>query len=333
MENPQSNVDSANDPTAALKEMFVDRTMGPRIIAGQCPVRRAVFLKPHGVAKAEFIINPGIPEQYKMGIFAGERFDAWIRFSSDTLPGLADAKTTVGIGIKLFGVPGEKMIGNTERGNTADFLLQNMDVFFVDNGTEMAAFTKAGVIDHNYDEYLKDHPITQHILDEMAKVVHSCLTTPYWSALPYAFGERFVKYKLEPIPPPFSTPRSQNSNDYLQADLQARLNLGESQFKFLVQFRTDPDKMPLDKATVRWEEADSPPVHLATLIIRQQDITTQGQAEYGENLSFNPWRTLKEHQPIGTISDARKVVYQAGAELRHYKNGVPSVEPDVPRKI
>ena len=34
----------------------------------------------------------------------------------------------------------------------------------------------------------------------MEKAVESVLTTPYWSVLPYRFGgERFVKYKLEPL--------------------------------------------------------------------------------------------------------------------------------------
>ncbi|THF47908.1 hypothetical protein E6C50_15865 [Flavobacterium supellecticarium] len=326
-------MDCETNPTASLKKMFIDSTMGNRIMAGQCPVRRAVFLKPHGVAKADFIMVPGLPEQYKVGIFAHERFSAWVRFSSDTQPHAPDMKSTVGIGIKLFDVPGEKLLESSKHATTADFLLQNMNVFFVDNATEMCKFTKAGVVDHNYDLYLKDHPETQKILDEMAKTVDSCLTTPYWSGLPYAFGDRFVKYKLEPIGPPFGVPPSQNTSDYLQADLQARLNMGEAQFNFMVQFQTNPETMPLDKAMTPWSETESKPVHIATLVIQKQDITNQGQAEYGENLSFNPWRTLKVHEPQGSISAARKVVYEAGAELRRFKNGVPAIEPNTPRPL
>lgn len=326
-------IDCESNPAASLKKMFIDSTMGNRIMAGQCPVRRAVFLKPHGVAKADFIMVPGLPDQYKVGIFAHDRFSAWVRFSSDTLPYAPDMKSTVGIGIKLFDVPGKKLLESSQHATTADFLMQNMNVFFVDNATEMCKFTKAGVVDHNYDLYLKDHPKTQEILDAMQKVVSSCLTTPYWSGLPYAFDDRFVKYKLEPISPPFSVPPSQNTADYLQADLQARLNMGEAQFKFMVQFQTDPEKMPLDKAMTPWSETESVPVHIATLVIQKQDITNEGQPEYGENLSFNPWRTLKEHEPQGSISDARKTVYEAGAELRRFKNGVPAVEPNAPRPL
>lgn len=325
--------DCNTDPAGSLKQMFIDMTMGPRIAAGQNPVRRAVFLKPHGVAKADFIVLPGLPPAYKVGIFALDQFKAWVRFSSDTVPGSPDLKTTVGIGIKLFGVPGKKLLPGDEDALTADFLLQNMDVFFVDTARDMCEFTRAGVVDHDYDKYLNDHPITKKILDDMGKVVPSCLTTPYWSGLPYAFGKEYVKYKLEPADASFGAPPTQNSDNYLQADLQARLNMGEAQFRFMVQFRTDPEKMPLDKATVSWSEKDSPPIQLATLVIHQQDITVQGQDAYGENLSFNPWRTPEAHEPQGSISEARKVVYQAGANLRRNKNGIPVAEPQIPRQI
>ncbi len=323
--------DCATDPVGNLKKMFIDMTMGPRINAGQCPVHRAVFLKPHGVVKADFIMLPGLPEKYRVGIFAHEQFNAWLRFSSDTVPGNPDLKTTAGVGIKLFAVPGKKILEGDEDAGTADFLLQNMNVFFVDTAQDMCEFTRAGVVEHNYNAYLDTHPVTKKILGQMEKVVRSCLTTSYWSGLPYAFGSEYVKYKLEPIPPPYSAPPSQNNNDYLQADLQARLNMAEAQFKFMVQFQTDPEKMPLDKATVAWSETESEPVQLATIVIHKQDITIQGQDSYGENLSFNPWRTLKEHMPKGSINDARRVVYKAGADLRRFKNGVPVVEPITPR--
>ena len=328
---PASTPDCSGNPAESLKKMFVDQTMGPRIAAGQCPVRRAVFLKPHGVAKADFFVLPDLPAEYRLGIFAQQQFEAWVRLSSDTVPGAPDLKTTTGIAIKLFGVKGKKLLPGEEEGTTADFLLQNMNVFFVDTAKDMCEFTQAGVVDHDYDKYLNTHPVTKKILDEMEKVVPDCLSISYWSGLPYAFGKKKVKYKLEPIPPPFSTPPSQNNRDYLQSSLQAALNLGEAQFKFMVQFQTDPGKMPLDKATVEWSEKDSPPVQLATLVIRQQDISVQGQADYGENLSFNPWRTLEEHAPQGSLNEARKIVYQAGARLRHYMNGIPAAEPSSPR--
>ncbi|WP_430402851.1 hypothetical protein [Fluviicola sp.] len=62
-------------------------------------------------------------------------------------------------------------------------------------------------------------------------------------------------------------------------------------------------------------------------------IDKQGQPEYGENLSYNPWRTTTDHQPAGSINDARRVVYKASADLRRFKNGVSDTEPIRPRNL
>ncbi|MFC7772885.1 LodA/GoxA family CTQ-dependent oxidase [Flavobacterium sp. GCM10027622] len=309
-----------------LKEMFVDIVQQNRINLGQSPAMRPVFLKPHGVAHGYFEMVHDLPNEMKVGVFALNKLEAWVRFSSDTTPSSADLKTTCGVGIKLFDVKGEKLLGD---GDTQDFILQNYDVFFVDNAKEMADFTSAGVIDKDYDAYLAKHPKTKRILDEMAQVVGSTLTTNYWSVLPYAFGDnKYVKYKLEPVDQPEAVPF--NDPDYLAIDLENRLRQRAASFRFMVQFRTNPEKMPLDEATVRWEESESEPIHIATLHLPQQDICANGQPEYGENLSFNPWHCLREHQPQGSISDARKVVYQASAEKRHDANGIPTQEPQCP---
>ena len=90
--------------------------------------------------------------------------------------------------------------------------------------------------------------------------------------------------------------------------------------------------MPLDRATVRWEEALSTPVAVATLTLPQQDVSSQGQQEYGENLAFNPWHALPEHGPVGSLAEARKVVYEASAYTRHQANGIPIGEPMTPRR-
>jgi hypothetical protein len=320
---------NSDSPTDQLKEMFVDIVQQQRINLGQMPARRPVFLKPHGIAQGVFEMQPNLPKELQVGVFALGKLDAWVRFSSDTTPTSPDLKTTCGIALKLFGVQGEKLLGE---GDTQDFILQNHDVFFVDNAQEMAEFTTAGVVDKDYDAYLAKHPETKRILDEMAKPVASSLAIDYWSVLPYAFGpDRFVKYKLEPVEQPAGEPF--NDNNYLALDLQSRLRRGPARFKFLVQFRTDPKTMPLDKAMIRWSETESVPVHIATLHLPQQDICQKGQAEYGENLSFNPWRCLPVHEPQGSISAARKVVYQAAAEKRHRANGLPTQEPIDPRPL
>ena len=324
-------IDCAADPIQSLVEMFVGMVQSGRIARGQCPALRPVFLKAHGVAHGVFRVLPDLPDDLKVGLFAGVEYPAWVRFSSDTLPTLNDFKTTIGTGIKLFGVPGAKLFGEPQD-RTLDIILQNFDVFFVDTAGDMCAFTKAGVVDGDYGPYLASHPDTARLLDEMSKPVASTLATAYWSCLPFAFGtNRFVKYKLEPViaVPAITDPPADPT--YLAADLQSRLKSAEARFRFCVQFRTDPERMPLDKATVRWEESLSPPIHVADLILPQQDIEARGQAAYGENLSWNIWRVTEEHKPAGSIAEARRAVYAASAEQRRNVNGVPTGEPSSPK--
>ncbi len=317
---------NCDDPAQQLTEMFVGLVQTKRIMLGQTPAQRPVFLRLHGVVHGRFEIAPDLDKDLAVGVFAGKSHDAWVRFSSDT-PSGPDLKTTIGIGIKLFGVEGPKLIGN---GDTQDFILQNHDVFFVDDATAMCEFTRAGVVNGDYDPYLRAHPKTALILEQMKKVEVSVLTTTYWSVLPYGFGpRRMVKYILVPEQQADSVAPT-DQTIYLGPDLERRMLAGDARFRFMVQFHKRG--MPnAEQATEPWSEETSPPVHVATLILPQQDIQRRGQMSYGENLAYNPWHSLAAHEPKGSLSAARKVVYQASAEQRRNVNGVPVREPGCPR--
>jgi hypothetical protein len=321
--------DCARDPVEGVKILFVDQFQGSQIATGEVPATRPVFRRTHGVAHGTFVVRPDLPEELRVGVFAQKgEYPAWVRFSSDVQPGTSDYKGTVGIGIKLFGVEGPKVMEPDQDATTQDFILQNFDVFFVDNATDMCQ------VSQDFDAFVKTHPKTQEILDAMEKVVDSVLETPYWGVLPTHFGEdRFCKYKIEPEAVPAGSSGRPDYDDpfYLRADLHTRMGNGEARLRFMVQLRTDPDRMPLDEATVRWSEEESPPVHVATLVLPQQDLDTRGQAGYGENLAINTWHTLPEHQPVGSLAEARKVTYRASARVRRDVNGVPLGEPVEPR--
>lgn len=320
--------DQASQAPERLTEMFVGIAQEGRIKRGQIPAERAVFRKLHGVASAKLVMEKNIPAKLKVGIFKHESLQAWVRFSSDTTPTSPDLYSTLGIGIKLFGVPGHKALGDD--GDTADFIMQNFPVFFVDNAQEMVEFTYAGVVAQEYPGYLKKHPKTAKILDQMEKVEGSVLTTTYWAILPFHAGEKnYVKYRLEPVTPPENVPNAEN--DYLAVDMCNRLAKGEYQFRFMVQLRTNPKTMPLDEATVEWPESESPFIHVATLVLPRQDVSVRGQSDYGQGLAFNIWRVPPEQAPVGSIAEARKVVYAAGADARHVANGQGLQDPSEPR--
>jgi len=322
------------DPTEGLKRLFVDYFQARGLAAGRDPATRPVFLRLHGVAHGTFVVRPDLPRELRIGVFGQKtEYPAWVRFSSDLQPGLPDLKGTIGVGIKLFGVEGKKLLSPDEDAPTQDFVFQNHDVFFVDDAKEMCDFTCLS-LNGRGEEFLEAHPATQQILDDMEKVVPTVLGSPFWSVLPFRFGKSYhVKYKLEPeeVPPGSGEAPDYDDPSYLRADLHERLKHGEARFRFMVQFQTNDEEMPLDRATVRWSEEASPPVHVATLVLPRQDLGTRGQSAYGENLAFNTWHVLAEHEPVGSLAQARKVVYRASAEVRRNVNGVPLAEPVEPR--
>lgn len=317
--------DCTDNAVGSLKELFVDLVMGGRLSHGQAPALRPVFLKTHGAALGLFTVRKDLPEDLRVGVFAHGQFPVAVRFSSDTLPNKPDLQTTLGIAMKLVGVPGRKLL--IPDALTCDFILQNHPVFFLDTAKDMCEFTRAGVVDGDYAPYLAAHPITAKILQDMQKTEASLLSATYWGLLPHRFGEgRYVKYKLEPALNDPSAGGTAKGNNYLYADLKTRLLSGPAVFEFSVQIRAD-ETMPLDKATVAWEESAHKPVPVATLTLPAQNIDAPGLAALAEALAFNIWQTLPQHEPVGSIAEARRVVYSASALLRRETNHVSTEEP------
>jgi len=75
--------------------------------------------------------------------------------------------------------------------------------------------------------------------------------------------------------------------------------------------------MPVEDASVEWDETHSVPVTVATLVIPAQRVDPSGElAARCEPMSFNPWHSLVEHRPLGGMNRLRKVVYLASVQKR-----------------
>ena len=76
---------------------------------------------------------------------------------------------------------------------------------------------------------------------------------------------------------------------------------------------------PIEDTAVEWKEKHSPVEPVATLTIRQTDITStdaQARAAAIEQLAFNPWNTTEDFRPLGNLNRARKAAYDASAAHR-----------------
>jgi hypothetical protein len=96
----------------------------------------------------------------------------------------------------------------------------------------------------------------------------------------------------------------------------------------MVQVQTDPHRMPIEDATVKWPERLSPYLPVAHLRILRQRFDSDAQLAFADVLRYNPWHSLAEHRPLGNSNRARLRMYAELADLRQSMNAVSHVEPD-----
>ena len=155
------------------------------------------------------------------------------------------------------------------------------------------------------------------------------LEVQFWSTTPYQFGSRAVKYSAKPHQDALTKIPKNASENYLREVMKRHLAGQDSYFDFMVQFQTDPREMPIEDASVRWDEKASPFRKVATIKIPSQVFDSEEQMKFAENLSFTPWHSLPEHTPLGSINRARRVVYEIISTYRHERNNEPRREPTV----
>ncbi len=263
----------------------------------------------------------------RMGLFATPgAHEAWVRFSNGMGRIRADGKGDVrGLAVKVLGVPGRKLIPGLEDATTQDFSLIHSSSLAVRDADEFIFLVDAG-----------RHPLTflpramgrcglgrlLAILLDLPRALPSNISSlaalSFYSAVPIQYGPYAVHYALRPIDPQ-APPAGKRSAGYLAAALADALAARPLEWAFLIQFYVDPEKTPIEDASVEWREADSPFVEVARLTLPRQDVRSpegQRDAALVEQMSFDPWHALLEHRPLGSLMRARAPAYRASGEQR-----------------
>lgn len=288
--------------------------------------------KMHGCVAATFEVEPDLEPDLAVGLFAKpRRYAAWVRFSNQDGKVSHDNKADIrGVAIKLMDIDGPKLLEGEESGRTHDFVLISHDAFVTKDVAEFDALIAALIRGRMpLARFLLRHPRVAWNLWRSLERHTDLLAIRYFSAVPYLLGDRAVKYSLRaPEPPPPTDPLS--SPDALRVALCRRLAAGrpEVRLDFMVQAAPRGTPAEVENPSLAWREKDSPFRKVATLEIPAQAFDTPPRRRFGENLSFNPWRCLPEHRPLGGINRARRQIYRALAAFRRDRNAVPRVEPD-----
>ena len=115
---------------------------------------------------------------------------------------------------------------------------------------------------------------------------------------------------------------------YLTDVMVQHLSAGTACFEFMVQPQVDAVAMPVEDPAIDWDEARSPFVPVAKIQIPIQTFNSDAQGQFCDALSFDPWHSLPDHQPIGGVNRVRRYVYQRITTYRHGQNGAAMKEPD-----
>lgn len=298
---------------------------------------RDVHVKGHAAVRAEFIVEPGLPEEFRVGVFKEPRtYPAWIRFSNSSQDPSVDIKGDIrGFALKLMGVEGEKLIETQKDATTQDFIFLSTNLFLTKDAKDFYKLVECGALNKkkSLSDYLGilwyflTHPRVGIKLLAALRKFPSLLEIEWFSATPYLFGSRAVKYALKPWLKTKSELPQNPSPNYLRERLTEHLAREGTGFDFMVQFQLDPYREPIENSLVEWKEENTPFHKVASIKIPRQKIDSPEQLAFAENLAFNPWHCLPEHRPLGSANRVRKAVYIAISEFRHGRNGVPNTEP------
>lgn len=325
-ERPLPDEQSHTEAIIELMTAFLHRTYPPG------KAQRAGNTKTYGVVRGEFRVLGQLPHNLRHGVFARPRtFPAWVRFAGPgpLAPADLDDNGVLSFAIKLMGVPGPKLIDD-ER-HTQDFLGISTPTFTTpDVRANVQLQRHVGARTPLF--YFLD-PRDSHLLDLVMQALYSRthsspLEVAYHSCVPYLLGEgQAMQYSLRPQSARRTRIALFASDDYLREAMTATLAEREVCFDFVVQRQTDPQRMPIENASVRWPEKLSRPVAVAELRLPVQRFDSPEQRAFADNLSFNPWHALAQHRPLGNQNRARKAIYLELSRVRRQMNAVPHVEP------
>jgi hypothetical protein len=316
---------------------------------------RGAHAKTLGVVKAEVEMLGNTEPAYAQGIYAQPGcHDALIRYSmaSNHLGPDAHLGPVLGFAIKIFDIPGSKLVDDEQASTTFDLVLKNNPTFIANTakhylfiqeiGNDSLTYLSRGK--EGFHELLTDLltgkgtlPKEEWAWEEMFAFVKAATQTPvrnplistYWTMAAVRHGDFVAKVRVAPTSVDSSAlvhpDLDINSGpDVFGPALADELRARAFDFDLQVQLCTDLEAMPVNDSTVEWPEHLSPFVTVGRVRLPQQDIAAN--FEKGDALAFNQWRVTDEHRPLGEIMQVRRI-YSTSAKVRRTLNHQRQTEP------
>jgi hypothetical protein len=185
-------------------------------------------------------------------------------------------------------------------------------------------------------------PLESVIVNEIQRVVNSSLDETYFSMSSYRLksgtsdnlaDDTAVKYIVKPVicgasDVEVEAPAGMKGPNFLRDDLIERVAKNDNCFSLSIQALGNDD---IEQKRTLVEDSrltfGTELIQVGILRIAKQDIYSTEKARYCENLSFNPWQSQAEHQPLGSMNRVRRYAVTASSIRRHFINDVKRAEP------
>ncbi|MCX7285291.1 MAG: catalase family protein [Novosphingobium sp.] len=304
---------------------------------------RAVHAKAHGLFEGTFTVHAGLPGELAQGLFASAGcYPAALRVSTN--PGdILDDNVVLprGIALKVGQVSGDRLPG--AEGDSQDFLMVNVPVFAVPTPDKFAGKLKllAATTDRAEGAKVALSTVLGFINSALGKVglesgalagmggspqVHP-LGETYFSTVPFRYGDHVAKFRLRPLSASLTALTGQiidtsGRPDGLRETIRKDAAGLTGEWAFEVQLGRDPDRQPIEDASVEWQEDEAPFVQVATLQVAPQDSWAEDKVRrIDDAMHFSPWNALVAHRPLGGINRARRRAYRHSSDFRVAVNG------------
>lgn len=218
-------------------------------------IKRFNQSKSLGCFNAAFSVAENLSDDLQQGVFiSGQRYPAKVRFANATKFDDTE-KDFRGMSIKLFNVPGASLWG---KHGQQDFLLNSYPALFAANPEDFLDFIEATRDDKIWRYFINPaHFYSLKVIMSGREKIENPFSIRYWSTTPYRYGKnksQAVKYSVKSCAASHPRLDVNKHEHFLTESMSEYLRQRPACFDFMVQFQRDPDAMPIENASVIWDE-------------------------------------------------------------------------------
>jgi hypothetical protein len=337
-----------SDELEAIKAIVasIERTNESSFAARHHAIRQQ-HAKGQGFLKGELAVYPDLPDHLRQGMFATARsYPIIVRLSSAFGDIRSDRiRVPRGMAIKVLGVSGPKALPEDTSTNQ-DFLLVNHKSYFADAAAYLGAQRSFELQPSTPDFLLRAIGLAARgairlsnctgltipmVLNALGDAGNNILGESFYSEGAIRFGAYVAKLCAAPVSESVLqlTGQPDYKDDHALLDsVVAFFSKNAAEYELRAQLCTDLRRTPVEDASVDWPEEISPHQPLGRIMLPPQQADSPERRAYSDEiLSFDPWRCLADHQPLGSIMRLRREAYRASRTFRHEKNEQPMKEP------